>query len=84
MFAIHSSLCEVEYSINLENIDVDVMEFIYFKIRENRNNPSESLTIGFSEMKKGIGRYKKQSFIQSLKKLNGVTIINECTSQESL
>ena len=58
MFTINSSLCEVEYSINLKNIDVDVMEFIYFKIRENRNNPSDRLTIGFSEMKKGIGRHK--------------------------
>lgn len=81
MFTINSSLCEVEYSINLENRDVDVMEFIYFKIRENRNNPSDTLTIGFSEMKKGIGRYKKQSFIESLKRLNGVTITTNVKSE---
>jgi len=57
-----------------------VMEFIFFKIRENRNHPSEYITIGFSEMKKGIGRYKKDSYISSLKRLDGVSIT---TNQKS-
>jgi hypothetical protein len=80
MFTINRSLCEMDFSIELENIDVDVMEFIFFKIRENRNHPSEYITIGFSEMKKGIGRYKKDSYISSIKRLDGVSIT---TNQKS-
>ena len=35
MFTINRGLCEIEFkNINLENIDVDVMEYLWFKIRE--------------------------------------------------
>lgn len=81
MFTINSSLCEVEYSIDLETIDVDVMEYIFFKIRENRENPSDTITIGYSEIKKRIGRYQKNDYIQSLKRLDGITITTNQKSQ---
>ena len=82
MFTINSCLCDASYSINLENIDVDVMEFVFFKIRENRNNPSNTLTITFSEMKTGIGRYKKNDYIESLKRLDGVVVTTNQKSEE--
>lgn len=44
MFTINRSLCEIEFeNINLENIDVDVMEYLWFKIRERFENPTNNI-----------------------------------------
>jgi len=81
VFTINRGLCEVEYeNINLENIDVDVMEYIWFKIRDRFESPTDSIEIGFSEIKKSIGRYAKDSFISSVQRLDGVSIV---TNQKS-
>jgi len=81
VFTINRGLCEVEYeNINLENIDVDVMEYIWFKIRDRFEYPTDSIDIGFTEIKKSIGRYAKDSFISSVQRLDGVSIV---TNQKS-
>ncbi len=85
MFTINRSLCEIEFeNINLENIDVDVMEYLWFKIRERFKKPTNNIEIGFSEIEKGIGRYDKDSYISSIKRLNGINIItNQKSTQPS-
>lgn len=85
MFTINRSLCELEFdNINLETIDVDVMEFVWFKIREKFENPTNTIEIGLSEIKKGIRRYDKDSYISSIQRLNGITIItNQKSTQPS-
>ncbi len=81
VFTINRELCEVEYeNINLENIDVDVMEYIWVKVRDRFESPTDSIDIGFSEIKKSIGRYAKDSFISSVQRLDGVSIV---TNQKS-
>ncbi len=81
VFTINRELCEVEYeNINLENIDVDVMEYIWFKVRDRFESPTDSIDIGFSEIKKSIGRYAKDSFILSVQRLDGISIV---TNQKS-
>ncbi len=83
MFTINRSLCEIEFeNINLKNIDVDVMEYLWFKIRERFENPTNNIEIGFSEIEKGIGRYSKDSFISSIQRLNGITIITNIKSKK--
>jgi len=83
MFTINRGLCEIEFkNINLENIDVDVMEYLWFKIRERYETPTNNIEIGFSEIKEGIRRYSKDSFISSIQRLNGITIITNIKSNK--
>ncbi|WP_429082724.1 RepB family plasmid replication initiator protein, partial [Aeromonas veronii] len=80
-FTINRDLCEVEFANkNLETIDVDVMEFVWFKIRENYENPIATLNIGFCEIKRKIGRYNKKALIESIQRLDGASIV---TNQKS-
>lgn len=83
MFTINRSLCEVEFSdIDLKSRDVDIFESVWLKIRENYQNPTDNVCIGFAELIKGVGKYKgkKDDLIESVKSLDGVAII---TNQKS-
>ena len=78
-FSINRSLCEVEFDRELKNIDVDVMEYIWFKIRESflQNDLSSSITIKFTELSENVGKYQyqNQSLTDSIQRLNGIGII---------
>jgi hypothetical protein len=81
MITINRSLCEVDFEdTNLRTIDVDVMEFVWCKVRENYNNSTDVISIGFKEIRKGIGRYTKDKFLKSVSRLNGIRIV---TNQKS-
>ena len=81
MITINRSLCEVDFkNIDMKPIDVDVMEFVWFKIRENFNNPTDVISIGFKEIEMGIERYSKKSFIESVNRMKKFTIV---TNQKS-
>lgn len=88
-FTINRSLCEVEFvDKDLKSIDVDVMEYVWVKIRDHwlksRKDDSYPLhnyvEIGFSEIEKCIGRYRKDTLIESVKRIGDLTIV---TNQKS-
>lgn len=88
-FTINRSLCEVEFlNKSLKSIDVDVMEYVWVKIRdyEMRNRKCDSfpqyisVEIGFNELKEYVGRYTKTTIIGSVKRFGNLTIV---TNQKS-
>ena len=88
-FTINRSLCEVEFvDKDLKGIDVDVMEYVWVKIREywlsyqksEYSPPNNYVEIGFSEIKKYIEKHSKNTIIKSVKRLGNLTIV---TNQKS-
>jgi hypothetical protein len=87
-FTINRSLCEVEFfdkyydRKNMMGIDVDVMEYVWVKIREHWliNHKCEPPTlnnfveIGFCEIKKYIGKHSKTRLTDSVKGLDSINI----------
>ena len=88
-FTVNRSLCEVEFEDkNLKSIDVDVMEYVWVKIRDYwlRNQKCDSfplyitVEIGFGELKEYVGRHTKTTIINSVERLSELTIV---TNQKS-
>ena len=88
-FTINRSLCEVEFeSKDLKGIDVDVMEYVWVKIREywltyqktEYSPPNNYVEIGFSEIRWYIGKHSKNRFTDSIMRLGKFTIV---TNQKS-
>lgn len=52
LFSIHRSLCEVEFNKNLKDMDIDVLEFVWFKIRESylTKKYTERFTFEYTEL----------------------------------
>ena len=75
-FSINRSLCELEFDRELKSIDVDVMEYVWFKIRESfvKKELSSSITIKFTELSKNIGKYhyQNESLTESFNRLNKI------------
>jgi len=90
-FSLNRSLCDIKFNKNLKDIDVDVIEYVWFKIRESflsqKNSPS--FTIEFSELSKMIGKYKSNNrslidAIQRLKLLRFTTNVKSNLFAENL
>ncbi len=74
-FTINRELCELHFiDKELKAIDVDVMEVVWSKIRENYQCPTTTIHIGFAEAKKAIGRYSKKALMESVERLGVLTI----------
>lgn len=86
-FSINRSLCEIQFDKELKSIDVDVMEYVWFKIREKflQNELLTSITIKFTELSKNIGKYQYQnkSLTNSINRLNGVVITTNIKKNEN-
>jgi len=76
-FTIHRGLCEIEFiDKDMKNIDIDIFEYVWFKIRENYNNPIDNFTIKFTELSQNIDKYKNQnkSLIKSIERMEKIKI----------
>lgn len=85
-FTINRSLCEIKFiDTDMKNRDIDIFEYIWFKIRENYKNPTDSFTIKFTELSKNIGKYKNQnkSLSESIQRMEKVTIQTNIKSTEN-
>jgi hypothetical protein len=85
-FTINRSLCEIKFiDTHMKNIDIDIFEYIWFKIRENYNHPIDNFTIKFTELSKNIGKYKNQnkSLIKSIERMKKITIKTNMKSTEN-
>ena len=85
-FTINRSLCEIKFiDTDMKNIDIDIFEYVWFKIRENYNHPIDNFTIKFTELSKNIGKYKNQnkSLIKSIERMKKITITTNMKSTEN-
>jgi len=85
-FSINRSLCEIKFiDTEMKNIDIDIFEYVWFKIRENFKHPTKNFTIKFTELTKSIGKYKKQnlSLKNSIERMERVTIKTNIKSNEN-
>ena len=85
-FSINRSLCEIKFiDTDMKNIDIDIFEYIWFKIRETYQKPTNNFTIKFTELTKGIGKYKKQnlSLKESIERMEKITIKTNMKSTDN-
>ena len=99
-FTLHRCLCEVEFldkcldgedlkGKDLESIDVDVMEYVWIKVREyfltyqksEYSPPNNYVEILFSEIRGRLGKHNKKKFVKSVKRLGDLIIV---TNQKML
>ena len=85
-FSINRSLCEIKFiDTDMKNIDIDIFEYIWFKIRDTYKKPTDSFTIKFTELTKNIGKYQKQnsSLKKSIERMERITIKTNMKSGEN-
>ena len=85
-FSINRSLCEIKFiGVDMKNIDIDIFEYVWFKIRENYKTPIDNFTIKFTELTKNIGKYKNQnkSLIESIQRMKKIVILTNMKSTEN-
>jgi hypothetical protein len=93
-FTINRSLCEVEFldkdlngevlkGKDLKSVDVDVMEYVWVKIREywltyqktEYSPPTNYVEIGFCEIRDNLGSYNKKRLTDSVIRLGDLIIV---------
>ena len=85
-FSINRSLCEIKFiDTDMKNMDIDIFEYIWFKIRETYQKPTNNFTIKFTELTKSIGKYKKQnlSLKESIERMKKTTIKTNMKSTDN-
>lgn len=86
LFSINRSLCEVEFNKNLKDMDVDVLEFVWFKIRESylTKQYTEIFTFEFTELTKNIGKYTHQNkpLSESIQRLGELKLTTNVKSND--
>lgn len=82
MVTYNRSLCDVEFSKYLKDIDVEVLEYVMMKIRENFETPTDKVKINFKDFTNFTNKHKNrnQSIKQSVERLDGITITTNIKS----
>lgn len=88
LFSINRSLCEIEYNKYLKDMDVNIVEYVWFKIRESylTKQYTESFTIEYTELTKHIGKYHHQNkpISDSIQRLGELKLTTNVKSNEDI
>ena len=82
MVTYNRSLCDVEFSKYIKDIDIEVFEYVMMKIRENFETPTDKIKINFKDFTNFTNKHKNrnQSIKQSVERLDGITITTNIKS----
>jgi hypothetical protein len=83
MISYNRSLCELEFKDKfLNEVEVELLEYVWMKIREKFRNPIETLIINFKDFTKFTDKHrnKNQRLKKSVERLDDTTVITNTKS----
>ena len=85
MLSYNRSLCELEFKNKfLTEMDVEIFEYVWMKIRDNFNTPTNKLIINFKDFNKFTEKHRNQNqrLKESVKRLGDITVITNTKSNK--